>query len=414
VSSDAPFDDRAARRNLIALSAASFIGFTGFTLVMPFLPLYMSVLGLTDVRTIALWTGLSLGVTPALTALLAPAWGRLADRFGRKLLVVRSLISFVVLMSAMALATHPWHVFAVRALQGLFAGYGALCLAMAADSAPPGRIAQSIGVVQTAQRLGPALGPVLGGVVAALVGLRASFYVTASFYAIALVQLVVLYREPPAASHPSADAAKAEQVTFRSVFAFENFLLLMGVIFAYQFVDRSFGPVLPLYVAAVGVPAARVAFVSGVLFSILACAAALGHHFCAALLARWSPRVVISRGAIAAAGAALAFIFASGPWSMAFASALFGLSVGASMTAAYTVAATVVPPHVRGAGFGFLTSSSLVGMALSPVVSGFMAATDIRTVFGADAIVLLLVSILVGRVMVEHPTQSASPVVEDA
>ena len=200
-----PFDDQAARRNLIALSAASFIGFTGFTLVMPFLPLYMSVLGLTDVRAIALWTGLSLGVTPALTALLSPAWGRLADRFGRKILVARSLVSFVVLMSVMALATHPWHVLALRALQGLFAGYGALCLAMAADSAPPGRLAQSIGVVQTAQRLGPALGPVLGGVVAGLVGLRASFYVTASFYAIALVQLLVLYREPPIVSH-SADA----------------------------------------------------------------------------------------------------------------------------------------------------------------------------------------------------------------
>ena len=188
----------------------------------------------------------------------------------------------------------------------------------------------------------------------------------------------------------------------------------MGVIFAFQFVDRSFGPVLPLHVAAVGVSAPRVAFVSGALFSILACAAALGHHVCASLLARWSPRVVISRGAVAAAGAATAFIFAGGPWGMALASALFGLSVGASMTAAYTVAATVVPPHVRGAGFGFLTSSSLVGMALSPVLSGFMAATDIRTVFGADAIVLLLVAVLVGRVMVERPMQSASPVVEDA
>ncbi len=414
MASDPPFDDQAARRNLIALSAASFIGFTGFTLVMPFLPLYMSVLGLTDVRAIALWTGLSLGVTPALTALLSPAWGRLADRFGRKILVARSLVSFVVLMSVMALATHPWHVLALRAFQGLFAGYGALCLAMAADSAPPGRLAQSIGVVQTAQRLGPALGPVLGGVVAGLVGLRASFYVTASFYAIALVQLLVLYREPPIVSHSADDAANAEQVTFRSVFAFENFLLLMGVIFAFQFVDRSFGPVLPLHVAAVGVSATRVAFVSGALFSILACAAALGHHVCAQLLARWSPRVVISRGAVAAAGAAMAFIFAGGPWGMALASAVFGLSVGASMTAAYTVAATVVPPHVRGAGFGFLTSSSLVGMALSPVLSGFMAATDIRTVFGADAIVLLLVAVLVGRVMVERPMQSASPIVEDA
>jgi MFS family permease len=414
VSSEDVFDDRAARRNLIALSAASFIGFTGFTLVMPFLPLYMSVLGLTDVRAIALWTGLSLGVTPALTALLSPAWGRLADRFGRKLLVVRSLVSFIVLMSVMALATHPWHVLAVRALQGLFAGYGALCLAMAADSARPGRIAQSIGVVQTAQRLGPALGPVLGGAVAALVGLRASFYVTASFYAVALVQLIVLYREPPVVARATANSADAEEVTFRSVFAFENFLLLMGVIFAFQFVDRSFGPVLPLYVAAVGVSTSRVAFVSGVLFSILACAAALGHHFCAAFLARWSPRVVISRGAVVAAIAAAAFVFAEGAWSMALASALFGLSVGASMTAAYTVAATVVPPHVRGAGFGFLTSSSLVGMALSPMVSGFMAATDIRTVFGADAIVLLVVALLVGRVMVERPMQSASPIVEDA
>ena len=318
MASDPPFDDQAARRNLIALSAASFIGFTGFTLVMPFLPLYMSVLGLTDVRAIALWTGLSLGVTPALTALLSPAWGRLADRFGRKILVARSLVSFVVLMSVMALATHPWHVLALRALQGLFAGYGALCLAMAADSAPPGRLAQSIGVVQTAQRLGPALGPVLGGVVAGLVGLRASFYVTASFYAIALVQLLVLYREPPIVSHSADLTANAEQVTFRSVFAFENFLLLMGVIFAFQFVDRSFGPVLPLHVAAVGVSAPRVAFVSGALFSILACAAALGHHVCASLLARWSPRVVISRGAVAAAGAATGFIFAAvrGGWRL--------------------------------------------------------------------------------------------------
>src|SRR5215207_6449546 len=87
------------RRNLAALSAVSFIGFTGFTLVMPFLPLYMAELGLHDVGAIALWTGFTLGITPAITAVLAPAWGRLADRFGRKLMVARSLGSFVVIMA---------------------------------------------------------------------------------------------------------------------------------------------------------------------------------------------------------------------------------------------------------------------------------------------------------------------------
>jgi MFS family permease len=411
IGSAAPDASPSARRNLIALTAASFIGFTGFTLVMPFLPLYMRQLGVTDVGEIALWTGLSLGVTPAITALLSPAWGRLADRFGRKLLVVRSLVSFIVLMSAMAWATHPWHVFALRALQGLFAGYGALCLTMAADSAPPGRMAQSIGVVQTAQRLGPAVGPVIGGIVAALVGLRASFYVTAAFYAVALVQLVVLYREPPASSPPATGSGG--RVTFASVLAFDNFLLLMGMIFAFQLVDRSFGPVLPLHVAALGVGDGRVAFVSGVIFSILACAAALGHHFCGAVLRRWPARHVISRATLVAAVAVALFPALPRPWLLAPAAGLFGIGLGAAMTAAYTVAAIAVPAEVRGAGFGFLTSSSLVGMALSPVLSGFVAATDLRLVFGADAVVLCGVALVVKRLMLDERRATEAPATED-
>ena len=203
------------RRNLYAVTAASFIGFTGFTLVMPFLPLYFEQLGLTDVGEIALWSGLSLGVTPAITAFMAPLWGRLADRYGRKIMVQRSLVSFVFVMAAMAYVTEPWHVFALRAVQGLFAGYGALTLTMAADSAPREQTAYAIGFVQTAQRLGPALGPVIGGVVAQAVGLRNAFLVTASFYLVAVVVVSIAYderqrpqarrrRQPAAASRSAA------------------------------------------------------------------------------------------------------------------------------------------------------------------------------------------------------------------
>ena len=78
------------RQNLFAVTAASFIGFTGFTLVMPFLPLYLQQLGVTDVGEIALWSGLCLGVTPAITALMSPLWGRVGDRFGRNREVVWS------------------------------------------------------------------------------------------------------------------------------------------------------------------------------------------------------------------------------------------------------------------------------------------------------------------------------------
>src|SRR5581483_4096774 len=189
----APSTSSGWRRNVAAVTAASFLGYTGFTLVMPFLPLFINQLGVTDLAAVSLWTGLSLGITPALTAVLAPAWGRLGDKYGRKLMVERSMASFVVLMAAMAYVTRAWHVLALRAVQGLFAGYGSLSVAMAAESAPRDRMPNAIGLVQTAQRLGPAVGPVIGGILAGLVGLRLAFLATALFYAVALVVAFVMY-----------------------------------------------------------------------------------------------------------------------------------------------------------------------------------------------------------------------------
>src|SRR3954467_317758 len=222
-----PVDAAPWRRNVFAVTAASFMGYTGFTLVMPFLPLFIGRLGVTDVGQIAMWTGVSLGITPALTALLSPAWGRLGDRFGRKIMVERSLVSFVVLMTAMAFVTQAWHVLAIRAVQGLFAGYGSLSVAMAAESAPRDRMPNAIGLVQTAQRIGPGVGPVVGGILAGLVGLRGAFLATAMFYAAGLVLVHVMYDERATHASQSSDALQGtdptERVTFRSVLAFENF-----------------------------------------------------------------------------------------------------------------------------------------------------------------------------------------------
>ncbi len=239
------------RRNLFAVTTAGFIGFTGFTLVMPFLPLYIAQLGVTDVGEIAAWTGLSIGVTPAVTAVMSPVWGRLADRVGRKIMVERALLSFVVVMAALAFVTRPWHVLALRAAQGFFAGYGAIILTMAAESAPRERLASSIGLVQTAQRLGPAIGPVIGAIVAGVVGLRQTFLVTAGIYFVALLVVLLGYREAPIQRQVTHTAPA--RTTFGDVLRFDNFLLLMVTIFGVQFVDRSFGPMLPLFVEQIGV-----------------------------------------------------------------------------------------------------------------------------------------------------------------
>ena len=388
------------RRNLFAVTAASFMGFTGFTLVMPFLPLFIRQLGVTDVGDIALWTGLSLGVTPALNALVSPFWGTLADRYGRKIMMGRSMTACVVVMAAMAFVTRPWHVLALRAILGLLTGYGGLSLTMAAESAPAEQVAWAIGTVQTAQRLGPAVGPVIGGVLAGLVGLRRSFIVTAGVYALGLLLVLVLYDEH-AAHTRREDSSSGAPVTFRRVLGFENFVVLMAAIFAAQFVDRSLGPILPLYLEELGVGHARVAVAAGAVFSVAALAGAAGHHACGRLLVRYAPRAVIGAGAGAASAGAALIVLAPNVWLMAAATAIFGVGVGLAMTAGYAAAASVIPPGAHGAGFGVLTSASLAGLAISPVVAGVLGALSLRAVFVVDAVMMCALALGVRRVMIE-------------
>lgn len=399
------------------------MGYTGFTLVMPFLPLFIGQLGVTDVGRVAMWTGLSLGITPGLTAVLAPAWGKLGDRYGRKIMVERSMASFVLLMAAMAFVTRVWHLLALRAVQGLFAGYGSLSVAMAAESAPRDRMPSAIGLVQTAQRLGPAVGPVVGGVLAGLVGLRRAFIVTALFYGLGLVVVFIMYDDRATHAYRTSDtlanpenlaspedlanrehpASVATPVTFKDVLAFQNFILMMAVIFGLQFADRSLGPVLPLYVEQVGIAHGRVAIVSGVLFSIMACTGALGHHVCGKLLTRYASRLVIGGGAaVAAVGAGLLGAIGSVP-IMSAASALFGIGIGAAMTASYSAAGRVIPRGAHGTGFGVLTSASLTGMAISPFIAGLLGGASMRVVFFVDLAIMAACAAAVLRAMTEDP-----------
>jgi DHA1 family multidrug resistance protein-like MFS transporter len=386
------------RRNQAAVTVAAFIGFTGFTLVMPFLPLYFEELGVTSPGATALWSGVSLGVTPAVTALMAPTWARVAERFGKKLMVARSLASFVVIMSLMALVRSPWQVLALRGLQGFFAGYGPIAMTMAAESAPPDRVASAIGWVQTAQRLGPALGPVIGGALAATLGVRQTFFVAALFYLGALALVLVGYREPARGRGrmPPSRAARPTWATLRLV---PHFALLVGAVFGLQLVDRSFGPVLPLYLRDVGVPPGQVAFLSGVVFTAMAFSAAVGNQITRWLLSRQPAARLIPAGTIAAAAASATFAAAGAVPALLGAAVVFGLGVGVAITATYTAATMATPQEARGVAFGYLTTAYLLGLAVSPVAAGAIGAFSMRAVFLADAVGLAVVAAAVQRGM---------------
>jgi MFS family permease len=385
------------RRNQAAVTTAAFVGFASFTLVMPFLPLYFELLGVTDPRAVAVWSGVSFGVTPAVTAAMAPVWARVADRYGRKLMVARSLASFVVIMALLAFVTAPWQVLLLRAIQGLFAGYGPIAMTMAAESAPADETASAIGWVQTAQRLGPALGPLVGGVVAEAVGLRRAFLVSSAVYLLAFVLVVAGYRESPRAAERVA--AGRTPIRWRDLVAVPHFFLFMTAVFTLQLVDRSFGPILPLYLREAEVAPGRVVFWSGLLFTLTAGAAAVGNQLSGRLLRRRDARDLVPAMAAVSAASALVFALAAPVAVLAVTAVAFGFGMGVATTTIYTAASAAVPVRARGAAFGYLTSAYLVGLAVSPVVAGLIGAWSMRAVFVADLVGLGAVAWSVRRQM---------------
>lgn len=382
-----PLTDSQRRRNVFVASATGFMGFAGFTIVMPFLPLYIRELGVRDVGDIALWSGLTLGATPAITAISAPLWGRVGDRYGSKLLVIRSLGAFVLTKAAMAFVTAPWQLVALRGLLGVFAGYGALTMSMAAESVPRDRMARAIGSVQMAQRLGPAVGPLVGGIVAPLVGLRRSFLLTAGFYLVGLLMMAIFYREPR--HHRSRRAGRSLRSVVRELAATPGFFLVLAVIFGLQTVDRSFSPILPLFVVQLGVPPERVATLAGVLFSLIAACAAVGHKLADSLTSRYSARAIMTTVSVTTAAALVVIVLVPALWTLTIALIVASLGIGIAMTAAYTLAGSLLPADAHVTGFGIMTTASLVGLAFSPVLAGVVGNSGLIVVFVVDVLLMV-------------------------
>jgi MFS family permease len=266
--------------------------------------------------------------------------------------------------------------------------------------------------VQTAQRVGPAIGPLIGGVLAAAVGLRNAFLISAGVFAVALAMVSVLYREP---RHTPSSAPAPAAPPFREVLRFENLRVLMAVIFGLQLVDRSFGPILLLHVSQLGYGPDDAAVLVGVLFSVLALCGALGNQVTVAMMRRATARGVIGAAVPVAAGALAVFAFSDDAWILVGTLALVGAAIGTAATAAFSAAGAAIPRHAHGVGFGFLSSAALVGSALSPVLAGVVATGSIRVVFLLGALLLALLVPLVRRMMVERAArvEPAPPVDEE-
>jgi DHA1 family multidrug resistance protein-like MFS transporter len=371
------------QRNVWALALCVFIAFVGFQFFSPFLPLYVRELGVTDPARIALWSGLLSAVTPAVSGLLSPLFGRLADRFGRKMMLIRSLAGFTVIIAAMGLVTSVQQLFIARLVQGLFAGFSPMAMAVASVSAPRDKVSVAIARVQGAQLLSAAVGPAVGGLVASHFGTRAAFFVTAGMCVLALVALIFLFQE--ARPLEPAEARAATRTTpLREFLRYPHFIPVMVLLLIAQFIDRGLALLIPLQVAHLpGVGA--IAATSGFIISVAAVGAALS----ASLAARLSQVMPVGRlllGQLAVGSLFCGAMALAGNWvTVLVLRTVVALCLGGALTLAYSLGGMIVPGATRGAAFGWLALGVQIGSAASPLVMGAVAALSLSSAFLMNA-----------------------------
>ena len=327
-----------------------------------------------------------MGISPLIAGLMAPVWGRLADRHGQKRMVVRALVSYVLLLVLSAAVTRVEQLLALRIGVGLFGGIGPLGLAMATSLAPRDQTGRAVGLIQAAQILAAAVGPLTGGLLADTIGIRATFVVTAALCAVAL-WLVARYYVESAPVAPAVAVGNGAPLLRRP-----GVIALLMVLFLVNFVGRSFTPILPLHLQRLAVPAASLALATGVLISAYSVAAAVSSTVLGRATRRFPPRALLAASLAAGAATVLPMALISSFTVFLALALLLGLTSGGALTICYTIGGLMVPSAQRATAFGFFSLAALFGGAISPTIAGLLAHWDLRGIYYLDALLFVLLT----------------------
>ena len=366
------------RRNLATLWFAEFTAVMGFSFVTPFVPIYVrEQFGLTHGHGLEFVSGLATGATGIGLAITGPIWGVVADRYGRKAMLVRSIVGGGVAVGLMAFARTPGEFISLRLLQGSLSGTIPAATSLVAAETPRNRVGWAVGVLTSAIALGSAAGPVIGGFAAPVIGIPRLFLIASVILAGAAVPVLVLVRErprAPAAQHRGAGRASLRSAPPGTGRALSVLLLgqlgVQGVYFATV-------QLLVLKLVTVGGGSASIytGFAFGAI-GVLTAAASLVYSRLAGMAGYlW----VVAAAAAALAAAALVLAAGASAGVTAAAVVLVGAGFGTASPALATMIGLESPRAVQGTVFGFSSSFIAVGIAAGPIAAGAGAA-----VYGID------------------------------
>jgi len=384
------------QRNLAALWIGELIAIAGFSVTLPFLPYYVQELGITGVDQIAFWSGLVASAQGTTMALVAPIWGLLADRYGRKIMVVRAMFGGAVVIGAMGFTQNVYQLVVLRAIQGTLTGTVPAAMTLVVSSTPPARRGYAIGLLQMSIYLGSSVGPLLGGLIADQLGYRATFWVTGGLLFLAGVLVSALVREHfvppedekaqegyPADAERPANGLPAEPTRSKSRL-WDGLLLvlrtkaLLSIFGIRMLMNMAFGiiaPILPLFLQTIAPPDVKVASLAGTIAG-LASATSAG---AAILLGRAGDRVG-PRRVLLICGLLASLLFglqawAQSPTQLLILRASAGIATGGILASVSSLLAALAPKQRYGAVYGVDTSMMAAANAIAPMLGAALTAS---------------------------------------
>jgi MFS transporter, DHA1 family, multidrug resistance protein len=367
-----------------------FIMTMSFSFLSPIMPLFLPELGVTSDAGIAMWSGILNGSTSFVAAFASPLWGRLADRHGRKPMLLRSSCAIAVFTAFMGMALNVWQFFAARALMGVFAGFSSTAMALVASQVPEQRLGYALGLLSTGQLVGSLVGPVIGGLLADITGsYRIPFYCTS---AITLASMALVWRGVRE-NFVRPDGRQRARSGIRGLALMvgaAGILPLFFVLFMAQFSTRAVQPVVTLFVQEIVGMRPDLATLGGVAFSVTGLAGMIA----VPLLGRHSDEIGYRRVLlICLAGATLTSLpqaFAYSYWSFTVERFAVGLFIGGILPTANALIGRMVSRSERGTIYGMTASATFLGNSLGPLTGGAIAASfGLRWVFLITAALLL-------------------------
>lgn len=363
---------------LTILVASAFLMDMSFTMITPFLPVYLSSELGAKASEVDMWSGAVFAVTFFVSGLLGPVWGVLADRKSRKLMALRASIGLTISYALCGIVQTPMQLFAARFFQGLCAGLYPALLALLAASIPARKTGLSMGLMQGGMTVGAVVGPFVGGVLADYFGMRESFFVAS--IALGLISLLIGFciKEKP----------RTVKVTSRNWFdwsvlrqpAIFKMLIACAVIRASLF---SAQPILPLYIAQLQGSMDNIMMLSGTIFSVCAISIMIASPILGAAGQKFGFLKVLSCSLFFAGLLISAQVLGRTPFEFGVWRFIAGFAIAGLIPLVNSIISTECPPDKKGEVFGFNFLTGHAGMALGPFAAGALSGW-----FGYQAVIV--------------------------